>query len=166
MTKRLTKPSKAARDSAWRALHAIAADPDAGDTARVSAARALIRDDPEQREAEDAAVKASRGRPAIISLPDNGRSPPGTPLGITRSGDDGCYMIIYDCHSEQGLADWDRWLAEVAAKIEADYPSPPPLLAPPAPKPKLTEAERKRAYRARIAARAAAMALTERSDVR
>jgi hypothetical protein len=157
LKKRISRPTKAMRDAGYRALHAIVADPDAGDTARVSAARALIRDDPEQKAAEDAAAIASRGPRAVLCLPDNGRSPPGVdPLGINRG--DGAITIIYDGNTPEGLADRDRWLAEIEAEREAEFPTKTPLmLAPPIAKPKLTEAERKRAYRARLkAAKAAA----------
>jgi hypothetical protein len=49
------------RSDAWRALHAIATDPEGGDSARTSAARALIRDNPQQKAAQEAAQKALRG---------------------------------------------------------------------------------------------------------
>jgi hypothetical protein len=160
MTKRITRPTKAMRADAYRALHAIAIDPESGDSARTSAARALIRDDPQQKAADNAAAKAAAGPPGVLCLPDNGRD--NSPLGITWG--EGSIMIIYDGGSVQGLADRDRWLAEVRTKIEAEYPTEaPPLQAARVVKPKLTAAERKRIYRAKVkAAKALEMAVEAR----
>jgi hypothetical protein len=87
----MTKPSKKMHAAGWKALHSVASDPDAGDTARVSAARALVRDDPEQKAAEDEAAKASRGRPGVLCLPHNFRDE--AVFGITRT--DHCIRVSY-----------------------------------------------------------------------
>jgi hypothetical protein len=147
--RKIEKPTKSMRDAAWRALHQIVADPDAGDTARVSAARAIVKDDLDAAEAAEAAA----GPPAVLCIPTNGRDPELTPLGITRN--DGCWTIFYDGGTEAGAADLKRYRAQVAAELAAAYPPPP--LALPAPI-KLTEAERKRISRAKIAAAKAAAA--------
>jgi hypothetical protein len=153
VAKTVGKPTKKMRSAGWKALHSVANDPDAGSTARVSAARALVRDDPEQAEAEEMAAKVARGRPAIVCLPDNGSSPPGTPLG-PRWIEGGCVQIIFDGDTEQGRADLDRWLEEISARLDKEYP--PERLALPAPvKPApMTAAGRKRAQRAREKAEA------------
>jgi hypothetical protein len=156
VAKRLDKPTQRMRSAAWRALHAIAIDDGAGSTARVSAARALVRpDDDEQQAAEAEAAKVSRGRPAIICLPDNGSSPPGTPLG-PRWIEGGCVQIIFDGDTEQGRAELSVWLLEVSATLDKQFP--PEMLALPAPvKPvPMTAAERKRAQRARAKLKALA----------
>jgi hypothetical protein len=86
-------------------------------------------------------------------LPDNGSSPPGTPLG-PRWIEGGCVQIIFDGDTEQGRADLDRWLEEISARLDKEYP--PERLALPAPvKPApMTAAGRKRAQRAREKAEA------------
>lgn len=148
--KKLMKPTRAMKDVAWRTLHAVASDPRAADHARVSAARALVRDD--QDEAEAAAAKDSAGPPTVVCLPDNRRDPSSTTLGITEG--EGSITIIYDSATEQGLADLARWQGEVAARIEAAYPTERPLLPAPVAKVAQTPAERQRARRARLKATA------------
>jgi hypothetical protein len=147
VAKKPIKPSKKMRAAAWRALHAVANDPEAGDTARVSAARALIKDDPEQAEAEEMAEKASRGRPVVFILPNNCRD--GDPCGIEWNWN-GSPRILHEVTPE-GLAQLDVWLREVHAKLDKDFP--PEMLTLPKPKP-LTSTERSRARRARMKAAA------------
>ena len=151
--RKLDKPTKAMKDAAWRALHAVVTDPDAADYARIAAARALVRgDDPD---AAEAAAKAEAGPPGILILPTNGRNPALEPLGITR--DERCIRITY-ADTEAGRADLARWTAEVHAEIDAAFPAAP--LALPAPV-KLTEAEQKRRWRAKVKARQAAKTLPD-----
>jgi HrpA-like RNA helicase len=150
MAKRLiTKPTKRQRADAWRALHEVAANPESGDSARVSAARAIVADDPEMAEREAAAEESARWPKPLVSLPDNGASPPGTPLGI--SEDDFIFRIIYDGETPAGLADFARWQAEVSEKNRANSPKPQQLLLP-APRKPLTSTERSRFRRARLKA--------------
>jgi hypothetical protein len=110
-----------------------------------------VRDDPAAAEAAEAAKKRPQ---SCVFLPDNGRDP-----GITRLGiyDIDCQtVIIYDGSTEEGLADLARWQAQMAARIEADYPRQPLALSAPAPKRAQTGAERQRKRRARLKVAAAA----------
>jgi len=140
--KQVGKPTARMKDTAWRTLHAIAGDDNAADHARVSAARALVRDERD----DEPDIKPSRP-PTLVIMPASGRNPELEPLGIRWLP--GACWITFDADSPQGLADKDRWIAEAEAKVAADFP---PALPAPERKPKLTEAERLRAYRARIKA--------------
>lgn len=154
--RKLDKPTKSMRDAAWRALHEVVVDPGAADHARVSAARALVRDDPEAAEAAEAAATAERGPPSILILPTNHRDPVLAPLGITRG--ERSYLIIYDGATEDGLVDLECWKAEVHAEIDAAFPPAKPALPAPV-KIKLTGTEQKRRWRAKVKARQAAKQL-------
>ena len=154
MARSLRKPTKTMRADAWRALHSLAVDPESGDSARVSAARALIAGDPELAKKEAAEKEASRWPKPCLMLPDNSRDGADA-CGLTET--DYAFTIIFDESTPEGIADYARWRAEVAAKNLANSPKPPPLLlAAPKPRKRLTGAERSRAWRARQkAARAA-----------
>jgi hypothetical protein len=146
MTKRKDRPTKRQRADALRVLHAVAINDSAPDHARVSAARAIINDDPDEAAAD---AKAAAGPPAILVMPTNGRDPGLTPLGITRSA--GCWTIHYDSGTPEGIAALERWQAELAAELDVAYPPPPLALPSPAEKPKaLTNAERQRRRRERL----------------
>jgi hypothetical protein len=138
-------------DDALRTLHEITTDPDAPDHARVSAAKRLVKG---EGDASVAAEAATRPRTWVL-IPDNGRDPGVTVLGPTP----GSCTIIYDSSTPEGLADLARWKAEIAAGA---MPVALPALAA---KPKSTRAERlardadrKKRFRARIAAEKAAKA--------
>ena len=138
--KKLDKPTKSMRDAAWRALNEGVTDTGAADYARIAAAKAIVKDDPD---AAEAAAK-DEPEPAILILPINGRNPTLESPGITREGH--VFTILYDAGSAQGLADLERFRADVAAEIEAAQPV---LLSPSdGPRP-LTGAERVRRFRER-----------------
>jgi hypothetical protein len=141
--KKLDKPTRRMRDAAWRALADVVADPEAADHARVSAARALVRDDPDEADAD---ANADNGPFIVLTMPTNGRDPGLTPLGIT-CGPGRRRTIFYDPNSEAGLADLERWRAEVDAEIVAAHPE---LLPAPEKPPALTGAERQRRHRERL----------------
>jgi hypothetical protein len=135
--KKLEKPSRAMRDAAIRTLHEVISAAGTPTYTRVSAAKALLRDD-----ADDDDPKDPLAPPGVVIMPHNFRDE--RVLGITRS--EGLIMILYDDRSEQGRADLERWRAEIAAEIESEHP----VLLPPPDKPRpLTGAERVRRWRER-----------------
>ncbi len=135
--KRIDKPTPRMRDTAWRTLHEVAADPLAADHARVSASRAIVRGD-----TDDDTPAKDKAPPVITWLPYDGRNPTLTQLGF--HGDPQQAVVIYDGKSEAGLSDLERWRAEHAARVKA-YNEPPKVA--------LTGAERMRLHRAHRSAK-------------
>jgi hypothetical protein len=139
--RKLDRPTRAMKDAALRTLHGVVTNPRSPTYAKVNAAKALIQGDRDEGDE----LQEDRGPPPVLILPDNGRDPALTRLGITRS--EGVITIIYDGKSEAGVADLARWRAEVDAEIQAAHPAL--LLPPDRPKP-LTPAERQRRRRERL----------------
>ena len=77
--KRIDKPTPRMRDTAWRTLHEVAADPLAADHARVSASRAIVRGD-----TDDDTPAKDKAPPVITWLPYDGRNPTLTRTRIPR----------------------------------------------------------------------------------
>jgi hypothetical protein len=127
-----------------RLLHQVATDPEAATHARVTAARALIT---EGRRNEDRVDDAAQDVwPPLLVLPDNGRDPHLSPIGIHRDDRGLPWLLIYR-NDEAGLADRDRWLEERGAEWLAAHPEALP--APEKP-PAMTNAERQRRHRERV----------------
>jgi hypothetical protein len=145
--KKLEKPSRAMRDAALRTLHGVVTDSATPVYVKVSAAKALLREDG----TEGDEIDSPTGPPVLLVIPDNGRDPGLATLGVDRSP--GVVRILYDGKSEAGLVDLARWRTEVAVEIEDTHLA---LLPPPdRPKP-LTPAERQKRRRERLAATRAA----------
>ncbi len=140
--RKLDKPTAAMKDAAWRTLHATVVDPDSPTYAKVSAARAIIGDDPD----EAAAEKAPEEPGSFIILPDNGRDG-GRGIGVHRNPHNRGGIIIYDGATEGGVAQLEGWLAEIEAEHAAAHPVALPAPEKPAP---LTPAERQRRRRERL----------------
>lgn len=157
--KKLDRPTKSMKDAALRALHAAVVDPGVPRYTQVSAAKSLL-----QGNKDEAAEAEADKRPAsCMFLPDSGRDPGITRLGIHDI--DHQTVVIFDGSSEEGIADCARWREQMAARIEIDHP--PDLVALPAPvkAPPLTPAERQRRRRERLAAaKAAQSASTSPAD--
>ena len=153
----LAKPSPKMVDDALAALHKAVLDPDTGDTARVSAARALSRrTKAEQAEADEGAARPRVG--TLLIMPMNHRDDY-IKAGISGDGS----RVDIDCRTAESRAQGDLDIAEARRRI-ASASKPLALVASPAKRigPK-TDAEkradnalRQKRFRERRAARLAA----------
>jgi hypothetical protein len=152
MTKHKSHATARQRRLALDALVEVAVNPDAADHARAAAARALLNSGDKRRNGGDNDDDAEQPTPLVMMLPDNGRDPAITRLGITR-GEGSQYRIVYDAGSPEGLEDLARWQREVDAEIDGSEPPAEPFALPadaPPPKPRpLSAAERQARYRQR-----------------
>ena len=150
--KKLDRPTKAMKDAALRALHAAVVDPGVPRYTQVSAAKSLLQGNKDEADAAEADKRPA----SCMFLPDSGRDPGITRLGIYDL--DHQTVVIYDGKTEEGLANLALWREQMAARIAIDYP--PDLLALPAPvkAPPLTPAQRQKRRRERLAAEKAASA--------
>jgi hypothetical protein len=79
--KKLEKPSRAMRDAALRTLHGVVTDSATPVYVKVSAAKALLREDG----TEGDEIDSPTGPPVLLVIPDNGRDPGLATLGVDRS---------------------------------------------------------------------------------